>query len=240
MVHIDPAHLARSLQRLEPMRDGDITAALEQVITACVELFDVTGSGLMISDEDNVLRAAVASDGPGRTLEEVQARTGQGPCVDTFVHRHVVTTEDLATEQRWPASREALVRNGVRAVLGVPVVLGGVTVGSLDVYMDRPHHWDDSERNAVARYGRILEATLTAALKARRSGEIADQLQFALDNRVVIDRAVGFLMAVHDVDAVTAFNILRRTARDQRRRAVEIAQYLLDTRVLPGEPDRRR
>ena len=100
MVHIDPAHLARSLQRLEPMRDGDITAALEQVITACVELFDVTGSGLMISDEDNVLRAAVASDGPGRVLEEVQARTGQGPCVDTFVHRHVVTTEDLATEQR--------------------------------------------------------------------------------------------------------------------------------------------
>jgi len=37
---------------------GDITAALQQVITACVELFRVTGSGLMIADEDNILPAS--------------------------------------------------------------------------------------------------------------------------------------------------------------------------------------
>ena len=167
------------------------------------------------ADEDNILRAAVASDGPSRALEEVQARTGQGPCVDSFVNRQVVTADDLGADNRWPESREALIRNGVRAVLGVPVVLGGVTIGSLDLYMDRPHRWDDSECDALVRYSRILEATLDAALRARHSGEIADQLQFALDNRVVIDRAVGFLMAAYRVDAVTAFDILRRTARNR-------------------------
>jgi GAF domain-containing protein len=240
MVQIDAAQLARSLHRLEPVGDGDITAALHQVITACVELFRVTGSGLMIADEDNILRAAVASDGPGRALEEVQARTGQGPCVDTFVNRHVVITDDLGTESRWPASRDALISSGVRAVLGVPVVLGGVTIGSLVLYMDRPHRWDDSERDALVRYSRLLEATLDAALKARHNGEIVDQLQFALDNRAVIDRGVGFLMATHRVDAVTAFNILRRTARNQRRKAIDVARHLLDTGALPDLPDPRR
>jgi GAF domain-containing protein len=240
MVQIDAAQLARSLHRLEPVSAGDITTALQQVITACVELFRVTGSGLMIADEDNILRAAVASDGPSRALEEVQARTGQGPCVDSFVNRQVVTADDLGADNRWPESREALIRNGVRAVLGVPVVLGGVTIGSLDLYMDRPHRWDDSECDALVRYSRILEATLDAALRARHSGELADQLQFALDNRVVIDRAVGFLMAAHRVDAVTAFNILRRTARNQRRKAVEVARHLLDTGALPDLSDPRR
>jgi GAF domain-containing protein len=240
MVHIDPAQLTRSLHRLEPVRDGDFSAALEQAIAACVELFRVTGSGLMIADEDNTLRAAVASDGPGRALEEVQAQTGQGPCVDTFVNRRIVTTDDLAQESRWPACREALIRHGVRAVLGVPVVLGGVTVGSLDLYMDRPRRWDGSECSALSRYSQVLETTLDAALRARHSSELADQLQYALDNRVVIERAVGFLMARFGVDAVAAFNILRRTARNQRRKVVEIARQLLDTGALPDPPEARR
>jgi hypothetical protein len=34
MVQIDAAQLARSLHRLEPVSAGDITAALQQVITA--------------------------------------------------------------------------------------------------------------------------------------------------------------------------------------------------------------
>ena len=240
MVHIDPAQLARSLHRLEPVSDGDITAALQQAIAACVELFRVTGSGLMIADEDNALRAAVASDGPGRALEDVQAQTGQGPCVDTFVNRRIVTTDDLDTESRWPASRGALTRHGVRAVLGVPVVLGGITVGSLDVYMNQPHQWDDSECNALLRYSHVLETTLEAALKARHSGELADQLQYALDNRVVIERGVGFVMCSYGVDAVAAFNVLRRIARNQRRKVVEVVRQLLDTGVLPDRPEARR
>jgi len=237
MVRIDPAQLSRSLHRLEPVRNGDVSAALQQAITACVELFGVTGSGLMIADEDNTLRAAVASDGPGRILENVQAETGQGPCVDTFVNGRNVSTEDLTTESRWPASRDALVRQGVRAVLGAPVVLGGVTVGSLDVYRDQPHRWDDTESGALSRYSRVLETILEAALRARQNKELADQLQYALDNRVVVERAVGYLMAAHGVDAVTAFNLLRRTARDRRRKAVDVARHLLDTGALPEGPD---
>jgi AmiR/NasT family two-component response regulator len=47
-------------------------------------------------------------------------------------------------------------------------------------------------------------------------------------------------MATHRVDAVTAFNILRRTARNQRRKAIDVARHLLDTGALPDLPDPRR
>lgn len=233
MVNVDPEKLAASLRALDHANDHDIRAALDEVIAACVQLFAVSGSGLMIADQHNVLRYAAASDGPGRVLEDVQSETGQGPCVDTFVTGEIISTDDLAAETRWPASRSAILEHGVRSVLGVPVHLGGVTVGSLDVYLDRPHRWDDTERTALSRYSEVLETVLGAALTARHASLLADQLQYALDYRIVIERAVGYLMADQRVDAVTAFNLLRRVSRSRRRRVAEIAQHLLETGTLP-------
>lgn len=233
MVNVDPEQLAASLRSLGGSDDHDISSALNAVITACVHLFGVSGAGLMIADQQNVLRYAAASDGPGRVLEDVQTRTGQGPCVDTFVTGELVATDDLATETRWPASRGTILEHGVRSVLGVPVRLGGVTVGSLDVYLDRPHRWDDSERAALSRYSAVLESTLSAALTARHASELADQLQYALDNRVIIERAIGYLMADRRVDAVTAFDQLRRVARSRRSKLAEVAQHLLEEGALP-------
>src|SRR3954468_4404238 len=233
MANVDPARLASSLRRLERVTDLGTAGALRQAIDACAELFQVTGSGLLVADQDNAMRAAAATDGPGRVLEDVQEQTGQGPCVDSFVNRETVTTDDLACEDRWPASRDILVSHGVRAVLAVPVVLGGATVGHLNVYMNQPHPGDESEIAALSRYRELLEAMLDAALQARHSGELADQLKYAIDYRAVIERGVGFLMASCGLNAVDAFNLLRRTARDQRRKVTDVAQELLSAGTLP-------
>jgi GAF domain-containing protein len=232
-VDIDPEALAASLRRLHDLDNDDVLRALDQTIAACVDLFGVSGSGLMIIDEQHALRDAVASDGPGRVLEKVQSETGQGPCVDTFVHDTVVSTADIGTDSRWPASRALIAEHGVHAVLGVPVHVGGLAVGSLDVYLDRPHDWNDSEIAALLRYGQVVETTLRAAMVAHQAGELADQLQYALDHRVVIERAVGFLMARQGVGAVEAFNVLRRTARSRRRKVADVARELLETGALP-------
>jgi transcriptional regulator with GAF, ATPase, and Fis domain len=234
---VDPQNLAASLERLRNAGDDDIHGALDRTVSACVDLFGVEGSGLMIADEQNTLRYVVSSDGPGRVLEEAQSRTGQGPCVDTYVHGHPVHTDDLAVETRWPRSRRTVLDHGVRAVLGVPVKLRGTTVGSLDVYRDHPHAWDDSEREALVRYSVVLEATLRTVLAAHGATELAGQLQYALDNRVLIERAVGFVMARTDVDPVTAFDVLRSAARRHRRKVAEVARQVLDTRTVPP-PDR--
>jgi GAF domain-containing protein len=237
--NIDPDKLAASLRRLGSAADDDITAAIDRAVSACVDLFGVDGSGLMIADDQNTLRYVVSSDGPGRVLEEVQSETGQGPCVDTFVHGSPVHTDDMTRETRWPRSRETIVEHGVQAVLGVPVSLGGVTVGSLDVYRDHPHTWDDSERQALVRYGTVVEAALRAALAGHNATELAGQLQYALDNRVVIERAVGFVMARSGVDAVTAFDVLRSAARGRRRKVADVAREVLETGRTPPQPSRR-
>ena len=43
----------------------------------------------------------------------------------------------------------------------------------------------------------------------------------------MIERAVGYLMGSHGLDAVTAFDLLRKRARDSRRRVADIAAEIL-------------
>jgi GAF domain-containing protein len=233
---VDAEKLTASLRALAARPDqGDsgVVSALREVTVACVDLFGVTGSGIMIADEQNITRYVAASDGPGRFMELVESEAGQGVCTDAFVDNHVVDSRDVCVDPRWPAFAAAMAGRGVHAVLGVPVRLGAVPVGTLDVYLDRAHDWDDSERLALVRYGGVVATTLTAALRAHTAGELAGQLQYALDYRVVIERAVGFLMATDGVDATVAFDRLRRAARSSRTKIGDVAEQLLTTGRLP-------
>ena len=118
--------------------------------------------------------------------------------------------------------------------------LGGITVGTLDVYKDHPADWDESEHTALTRYSNIVGMILGSALSAHEATELAGQLQYALDYRVVIERGVGYLMARDDVDAVTAFNRLRRAARNTQTKIGDVATQLLETGRLPTDGNYRR
>jgi GAF domain-containing protein len=237
---IDQQALTASLRRLagQEVQDNGVVPALTELIEACVDLFGVTGSGIMLADEQNITRYVTATSGPGRALETAESETGEGPCTEAFVENHIVANTDLATATKWPALAKAIEPYNIHAVLGVPVRMGAITVGSLDVYYDRPHEWEPAERAALGRYADVIESTVTAALAAHNAGELAGQLQYALDYRVIIERGVGYLMARDRVDALAAFNRLRRAARGSRRKIGDIAEELLTTGSLPV-PDGR-
>ena len=235
MGFIDPVALTASLQRLTGEGTADaLLPTLRSVVDAAVELFGVSGSGIMLADQQNMTRYVAASDGPGRILEQVESETGQGPCTQAFVTNQVVSSRDVTTESRWPRLAALIQPHGVRAVLGVPVRLGGAPVGTMDVYLTEPHDWTDGECAALSRYGDVIEAALGAALAAHTAGELADQLQYALEYRIVIERGIGYLMARDHLDQVAAFNRLRQAARSSQAKIGEVADRLLDTGELPN------
>lgn len=236
-MNIDDAALATSLRALALSREehGSVVSALEAVLDACVDLFGVAGAGVLIADEQNMLRYVAATDEPGRLMERTETSAGEGPCTEAFVRATVVTTRDVTDEsERWPLLAKTLADQPVRAVLGTPVRLGGVPVGTLDVYMEQPHDWDGSEVAALDRYAEVIATTLAAAVQAHTAGEMARQLQYALDYRVVIERAVGYLMAKETLDAVAAFNRLRTAARSSRTKIGVVAEHVLERGTLPG------
>jgi GAF domain-containing protein len=200
---------------------------LHEVLGATRVLFAASGAGFMMVDDNTMLCSVAATDEPGRVLEELQERTGHGPCVDALTFDRTVHSADLGADDRWPELLPEVPQAGVRAVLGVPIHAGGVSVGALNVYRDRPGEWDESEISALEAYGKLIEGMLLTALQAHDRERLALQLQHALDHRVVIERAVGAIMAREGVDPVTAFNRLREQARSTQRKVADIAVGLL-------------
>jgi GAF domain-containing protein len=118
--------------------------------------------------------------------------------------------------------------DGVRAVLSVPVQVAQGTVGSLNFYLAEPHEWDHSERNAAEVYGRLAGALLGSALTAELQGRLIEQLQWALDHRILIEQAKGILMEREGIPADVAYQRMRSAARSSRRPVAEVAQIVVD------------
>ena len=237
-MHIDPDSLTISLAGLGSRglsSDDDVPAGLLRVVKAAAEIFQVTGVGLMLVAPDQELRYVAASDERARALELGQEAAGDGPCVAAFVNEEIVRCADLAIDPRWPVLGPQLAEKGIRAVLGVPTRLGGIAVGSLNSYVDESHEWDDGDVQAIAAYNRVIEGQLASALAAHRQNELVEQLEHALANRVQIERAIGVLIAREGLDAVAAFNRLRRAARSERRRVADVAAEVIAGRDLASD-----
>jgi GAF domain-containing protein len=248
IAHIDEEALRSSLQRLRQAAfDADVVAVMRRTVSAVHGVFGYSGAGIMFITESGYLAYVASSDEAGRQLEQAQADAAQGPCYDSYVYAKEIISSDLRADGRWP-ELPARLPPEVRAVAGIPVLLSGSPVGTLNVYRDQPADWDSSDVAALRGYGGLVAEVLGAALAADERSALADQLQYALDYRVVIERAVGYLMGAHRLDAVTAFNVLRKQARDSRRRVADVAADVLGGSTGPSEdlldahrdPDMRR
>jgi GAF domain-containing protein len=231
---IDPAMLAKSigtLTDLDPTRD--LTATLQQAVDAAKGLFDADAAGIMLADLDGQLRWATASDQRAQTLEDNQEVFAAGPCMEAFTGGRPAVMHDATLERRWGEITLTFVEVQIRSALSVPVELGGGPIGTLDVYASEPRGWDDSEVTALQTYAGIVANLLGAAAKAQVKGTLADQLQTALDSRMVIERGKGALMERERLDEQEAFTHLRRAARSSGRKLTEVAAEVAAGLPLP-------
>lgn len=226
---VDQAALDEALSELDPstLVQGALDASLGRVVESLQQVFGADGAGIMLVDDEHGLRFVSATDEVSAALEAIETRVGDGPCVEALWHGEPVLCADLAAERRWPEVREALVPMGARAILGMPLRVGGAPVGALDVYRKRTHEWAPAELDAVRSFADTVQDVLELAVLARQQQDLAVQLRNALETRVIVERAVGYLMAKQSLDAVAAFNLLRSQARHERRKVAEVAEDVL-------------
>jgi putative methionine-R-sulfoxide reductase with GAF domain len=241
-VPIDPALLAKSiatLTDLDPQRD--LATTLEQAVVATKQLFMVDAAGIMLADADGRLRWASASDPVAQTLEDNQETFAAGPCLQAFASGQPAVIHDATLEPHWGEITLAFVELQIRSGLSVPVELGGGPIGTLDVYAAAPGGWDATEVSALQTYAGLVATLLGAAATAQRSGRLAEQLQVALDTRILIEQTKGTLMERERLDGQRAFVDLRRAARSFRREPTNQAGGKVVSLPRPhGRPDPAR
>jgi GAF domain-containing protein len=224
------AHEVRhALRELDDLRyaAGDLDEALRRIVDATHQLFAVNGAGLMLLDPDQLLRNVAVSDRRVDDLEELQIEHGEGPCVDAFEAKILVDTEDLAAEARWPKFSPAAVDRGLLAVLASPIPYNQHAIGVVVVFSAEVHPWSPEGELALVAFTDLAALTIANTMQSEERGELASQLQRALDARVVIEQAKGALVAREGLSEREAFERLRRQARSQRRRVVEVAAEMM-------------
>ena len=219
-------------EALRELRDlrysaGNLDEALRRIVDRTHRLFAVDGAGLMLIDPDQLLRNVAVSDRRVDDLEQLQLDHGEGPCVDAFRDKELVDAEDLAEEDRWPDFSPAAVARGLRAVMASPIPYNQQAVGVVAVFSAKARPWAPEAQLAIIAFTDLAALTIANTLQSERRGEVAEQLQRALDARVVIEQAKGALVARDGIDEREAFERMRRQARSQRRRVADVAGEIM-------------
>ena len=174
--------------------DWDITDALYTLTLHTVEFLGVDAAGVLLADEHGKLETVASSHEDTRLLELFQLQTDEGPCVDCFRDGRPVSSTDLDDDlDRWPTFIERARKDGLSSVHAVPMTLGGTVVGALNLFRCNPGALDDAQLAIAASFATATTIAIKH-LRARRSKDrLAEQLQHALDSRVVIEQAKGYL-----------------------------------------------
>jgi putative methionine-R-sulfoxide reductase with GAF domain len=232
---IDPAMLAKSIATLTDLDpEQDLATTLDQAVVAAKQLFMVDAAGIMLADTDGKLRWASASDPLAQTVEDHQETFAAGPCLQAFTTGRPAVINDATLEPRWGEITLAFVELQVRSGLSVPVELGGGPIGTLDVYAAAPGGWDATEVSALQAYAGLVATLLGTAAKAEHSGRLAEQLQVALDSRILIERAKVALMELERLDDQQAFIDLRQAAKSSRHEPPDQAGDAVADLALPN------
>src|SRR3954465_14973352 len=110
----------------------------KSLVRLCARSLPVSGVGLALMTDDGPAGTVAASDGGALELEELQFTLGQGPCVDASRTGRPVLVPDLAgtSPPMWPQFGAAAETAGLRAVFALPLQVGGIRLGVLDLYRD--------------------------------------------------------------------------------------------------------
>jgi GAF domain-containing protein len=208
--------------------DFDVIEFLHVMTERCVQLLGVSAAGLLLTDGRDTLQVVAASSERTRLLELFQLQADQGPCVECFRTGQPVSVADLPSAGRWPRFTAAAAEVGFTAVHAVPMRLRTEVIGALNFF--------DTSSGALGadklRIGQALADVANVGLLQQRAihrrDVLTEQLQTALNSRVLIEQAKGVLAERLHMDVADAFTLLRNGARSHNRRLSELAQAIVD------------
>jgi transcriptional regulator with GAF, ATPase, and Fis domain len=207
----------------------DVIDFLHVLTDRSVLLLDVSAAGLLLADPRGELRVVAASSEAARLLELFQLQNDQGPCLDCYRSGRPVQAADLAVAAaHWPRFAPAALQAGFAAVQALPMRLREQVIGALNLFRAVPGAFDPAD----VRVGQALADVATISLlherSMRHSDALNEQLQTALNSRVVIEQAKGKLAERLGVDMDQAFSMLRNYARNRNLRLSDLAQAFID------------
>jgi GAF domain-containing protein/ANTAR domain-containing protein len=212
----------------------------QHICELCVELLGVSGAGISLVTTSGNHGVVCATDDVSAQIEDLQLTLGEGPCVDAVSSGAPVLVPDLLKPddiviERWPAFLHGADAAGVRAVFALPLRIGAIGVGALDLYRDRPGDLDDAGLP-----GALMAADAAAYallhLDSGRDDDFRDDSDTRSSYQMQVHQATGMVQVQMGISTEEALLMLRARAYATGRPLADVATDVV-TRRLRFSPE---
>ncbi|MCW2538904.1 MAG: hypothetical protein JWN95_629 [Frankiales bacterium] len=222
------------------VRGYDVVELMQQLADTCVELLHCDAAGLLLADSDGFLRVMASSSEQMRMLELLEVQNANGPCLDCYRSGGPVAATDLNDARaRWPEFAPAALAAGYASARALPLRLRDTTIGALNLLFSGSDAMSDGD---VALAQALADVATIGILQERALRErevVNEQLQLALNNRIIIEQAKGVLAERGGISIDEAYAVFREYCRYHRTTSSETARQLVNGTLDPSTVLRR-
>jgi GAF domain-containing protein len=222
--HISFAQELAGLTRdLTVRSDSDPAGALHELAASAVKSMPGADyAGITMADRHGSVRSVASTHRYPALLDEIQQRYQEGPCLEAAWEHHTITVDDLKREHRWPRyCRDVLDQTPVRSIISFQLFTGRKTVGALSFFADAPRAFDHQSVEMGLMYATHIATAWHTLLRD-------EQFRRALASRDIIGQAKGIIMERFTVDALQAFELLKRLSQDSNTPIATVAERLVN------------
>lgn len=236
--------LARTLVELADtlVADFDVVELLTALVDGCVDVLDVGAAGLMLVAPDGDLRVMASSSDAMRILELLEIQAQEGPCLDCYrTGRPVLNRQLAAATTVWPRFAPEATAAGFHTVHALPMRLRGTVLGALNLFHTHPGDLRPADIDAAQAMADVATIAILQHRAAHEAQIVNEQLNHALNSRIVIEQAKGMLAERLAMDIEHAFATLRHHARSHNLRLADVARDVVEgalpaTQLAPLPP----
>lgn len=229
-MHREGALVKTLVQLADSLLDEfDVVELLTVLTDQCVKIIAADAAGLMLRSPEGDLRVMASSSPSMRILELFELQAEEGPCLDCYRSGVGIVNQNLLKNQRrWPHFVPEALGAGFQTVHALPMRLRGSIVGALNLFSR------DTELMPAAdvEVAQAMTDIATIAILQQRAmvdaKVINDQLNWALNSRIVIEQAKGIVAERLSINVDDAFAILRSHARSHKVQLSSVATEVVE------------
>jgi ANTAR domain/GAF domain len=227
---VDQQRLSRVFVELADtlVTDFDVVDFMTVLAHRCVELLGASEAGVVLADERGSLRSVASSHESARLLDLFEIQNQEGPCLDCYRTGEQIINVSLApSEFRWPRFEAEARRLGFTTVHALPMRLRGQVIGAINIFASNATSLTAPEIEVGQALADVATVGLLQERSIREARLLNEQLQAALNSRIVIEQAKGMLAERRLIEMDVAFETLRGYARNTNQKLSDVAHALV-------------
>jgi GAF domain-containing protein len=206
----------------------DVVDLLQMLVDVCGDLLDAEAAGILLADGSGVLEVVASTSEASRLVEMMQVGAEAGPGIESLRTGTVVTVPDLdVAVPEWAEFRAAAIGQGYASTHALPLRLRETTIGTLNLFRTVPGELSARDLVTAQAFADVATIGILHERALRENAVVREQLQSALNSRIVIEQAKGVVAHGAGVSIDESFDIIRGYARSHRLGISDVAAQLV-------------